>query len=982
MVDKVKLRQEVPPTSSAGSSNNSDQVKESAPSQQPEEKPSINYFSLYRYADRVDIVLIIFGFLGAVVNGLTLPAFTVIFGELVNELGEDSPNLTEQVNDLALYFVYLAIVSWAASYFEVGFWMWSGARQAATIRKKYLQAILKQDITFFDRDQTSGALMQGLNDDTLAIQQAVSEKVGNTVHHLATFIGGMAVAFWRGWQLTLVILAVLPLIVVCGAIVTKFIGSAQTKLNDAYSEANSLATQAISNVRTVVAFNGEEKTLSKYDQLLFWPMKLGIQINIFSGSAIGVVNLVVFGAYGLALWYGNERIIENNSYDAQGDLMKDDQGNSLTGSFQGGDVLNVIFAAIIAGFSLGQGAPNLAAFVKGVATGDKVFKVISRIPEIRDDPNAIKLDKLNGQLELRNVSFCYPARPDVEVFNDLSIVIPSGKTVALVGQSGSGKSTVVQLLERFYDPIQGLVSLDGVDIRQLNLTWYRSQIGLVSQEPTLFASTIRENILYGSSGATEAEIIKAAKAANAYRFISHLPNGLDTQVGERGVQLSGGQKQRIAIARAILKNPKIMLLDEATSALDTQSEKIVQEALDNMIVGRTTVVIAHRLSTIRNADIIAVVQDGAIVEQGSHDELIQNQSGAYYTLVKLQQQHVSKEQDEESSTKVPIQDVDEVIMSTDDPSITHSYGESKRASVDIMRWFQPSSEARNEQSRRSVEMKSIKEDSKQLVEGDGSGEEEQDKEKKVGMMRLWQYNKSEWPFAIFGGFASICLGAAMPTFSIALTDMVEVFFMTNKYDAQDGARKWALIFFAIGAGWLIFSLVQQYCFGVMGQKLAKRIRQLLMGAILRQEIGWFDKDENTSGSITSRLATDTLYVRGAVGDALGLLVQNIVTIVAGFVIAFITDWKMALVISAIFPLMAVASITQTKFIMGFSSSADKLLAGANQVAQESISSVRVVQAFNMQSQIVNLYVELIRLSGNACIYFIKLFGKDKLELRV
>lgn len=248
-----------------------------------------------------------------------------------------------------------------------------------------------------------------------------------------------------------------------------------------------------------------------------------------------------------------------------------------------------------------------------------------------------KLDKLSGHIEFKDVSFRYPSRPDVAIFNKFCLDIPAGKIVALVGGSGSGKSTVISLIERFYEPLSGEILLDGNNIKGLDLKWLRQQIGLVNQEPALFATTIRENILYGKDDATMEEITRAAKLSEAMSFISNLPERFETQVGERGIQLSGGQKQRIAISRAIVKNPSILLLDEATSALDAESEKSVQEALDRVMVGRTTVVVAHRLSTIRNADVIAVVQGRKIVETGSHEELISNPNSAYAALVQLQE---------------------------------------------------------------------------------------------------------------------------------------------------------------------------------------------------------------------------------------------------------------------------------------------------------------------------------------------------------
>ena len=268
--------------------------------------------------------------------------------------------------------------------------------------------------------------------------------------------------------------------------------------------------------------------------------------------------------------------------------------------------------------SIGQASPCISAFAAGKAAGYKMFETIERKPEIdANDPKGKILDNVRGEIEFRDVHFSYPSRPNDKVFSGFSLFIPSGTTIALVGQSGSGKSTIVSLIERFYDPRSGAVLIDGIDLRDLQLRWIRGKIGLVGQEPALFAASIRENIAYGKEGATVEEIRAAAALANAAKFIDKLPNGLDTMVGEHGSQLSGGQKQRIAIARAILKDPRILLLDEATSALDAESEHVVQEALDRIMVNRTTVVIAHRLSTIRNVDAIAVVQDGQIVEQGT-----------------------------------------------------------------------------------------------------------------------------------------------------------------------------------------------------------------------------------------------------------------------------------------------------------------------------------------------------------------------------
>ncbi|CAL2226488.1 unnamed protein product [Prunus armeniaca] len=282
----------------------------------------------------------------------------------------------------------------------------------------------------------------------------------------------------------------------------------------------------------------------------------------------------------------------------------------------------------------GSLAPNLGKVKSSAAS---IFAILDRKSKIdSSDESGTTIENVKGEIELRHVSFKYPTRPDVPIFQDLCLTIHHGKTVGLVGESGSGKSTVVSLLQRFYDPDSGHITLDGVEIQKLQLKWLRQQMGLVSQEPVLFNDTIRANIAYGKEGnAPEAEIIAAAELANAHKFISSLQQGYDTIVGERGIQLSGGQKQRVAIARAIMKAPKILLLDEATSALDAESERVVQDALDRIMVDRTTIVVAHRLSTIKSADVIAVVKNGVIAEKGKHETLIGIKDGIYASLVAL-----------------------------------------------------------------------------------------------------------------------------------------------------------------------------------------------------------------------------------------------------------------------------------------------------------------------------------------------------------
>lgn len=384
-------------------------------------------------------------------------------------------------------------------------------------------------------------------------------------------------------------------------------------------ESSKLAAEAVSNLRTVTAFSSQSRILQMLELAQEGPRRESIRQSWFAGIGLGTSNCLMTLTWALDFWYGG-KLVGNGSLGAK--------------AFFQTFMILVSTGRVIA--DAGTMTNDLA---KGADSVGSVFAVLDRYSSIDpDDPEGEKPEKITGHIEFQDVDFAYPARPDVIIFRGFSIKIDAGKSTALVGQSGSGKSTIIGLIERFYDPLNGVVKIDGRDIRLYNLRALRKQIALVSQEPTLFAGTIRQNIVYGASeDIGESEIIGAAKAANAHDFIAGLKDGYNTWCGDKGLQLSGGQKQRIAIARAILKNPAILLLDEATSALDSQSEKVVQDALERVMVGRTSVVVAHRLSTIQNCDTIAVLDKGKVVEKGSHSSLLaKGPTGAYYSLVSLQ----------------------------------------------------------------------------------------------------------------------------------------------------------------------------------------------------------------------------------------------------------------------------------------------------------------------------------------------------------
>lgn len=431
------------------------------------------------------------------------------------------------------------------------------------------------------------------------IQEGIGEKLGFFLANISDAVWAISVAFLYGWKLTLVMLSPSPILSIASAVISRIQMKSVANELKAYAEAGGVAEEVLSAVRTVVAFQGQEKEVQRFENSLKPARSAGIKKGLYSAIGYAIIWVIVYANYALAFWYGIQLILDSSG---QG-------GDGYTAAS-----LNIIFFNVLyASNKFGVSFPLLETFATARAAATKIYEIIDRIPPI--DSSSIKglvLNHIIGDIHFENIHFSYPTRSQVKVLNGIDLHIQSGQTVALVGSSGCGKSTCIQLLQRFYDPDQGRVTIDNHDLRDLRVSWLRQQIGIVGQEPILFATTIAENIRYGRSSASMKDIQQAAREANADAFIQQLPNKYDTLVGDRGGQLSGGQKQRIAIARALVRNPKILLLDEATSALDTQSEAVVQEALQKACRGRTTIIVAHRLSTVKKADVIIVFKDGIV----------------------------------------------------------------------------------------------------------------------------------------------------------------------------------------------------------------------------------------------------------------------------------------------------------------------------------------------------------------------------------
>ncbi|ESO88014.1 hypothetical protein LOTGIDRAFT_126879, partial [Lottia gigantea] len=869
----------------------------------------------FRFSDCYDVLLMVIGVLVSMLHGAAYPAMVYVFGESIDlfistgvlEQFLNKPSVKEFLGTMldqmfwyAMYYIIIGSSVIILGYIQISVWMITAERQIHRIRLTFYGNILKQDIRWFDLND-SGQLNSRLSDDIGRIHEGLGDKLGSSVQWISAFLAGCIIGFINGWKLTLVILSISPVLILASALMSKLAASLTNKELKAYAKAGSIAEEVLSSIRTVVAFGGQHTEAVRYGENLTEAKKFGIKKSISNGLCLGFLSFVVMATYSLGFWYGTKlTIIEPEMYSV-------------------GKMMIVFYAVFVGSFSLGNASPGFTALSSARGAAYVIYHMIDQKPAINiSNDDGLQPEVVNGYIKFRNVSFSYPSRPEVQVLKHIDLNVKKGQTVALVGSSGCGKSTVVQLLQRFYDPLDGQISLDGNNVKELNLNWYRNNIGIVSQEPSLFATTIAENIKFGKEEVTEAQMVEAAKIANAYHFIVQLPQKFNTLVGERGAQLSGGQKQRIAIARALVRDPKILLLDEATSALDSESESIVQKALDKAREGRTTIIIAHRLSTIRSADEIYAFQDGAVMERGNHDELL-NKRGIYYNLVMNQVSSVEIEED-----------LHEFIRT-----------ESLRRSGKLERSL-------SRKSKRSTYTAPPDSDVTQTDTDQSSG----------GLLTMFAMNSPEWYLIVIGCLAALLSGSVQPSFAIIFSEVLRVGDDSDHLtdiERQNEVLKLCLILLGIGCGSWLATFLQSYMFGISGERLTLRLRKNTFTAMLNQEMAWFDREENNTGSLTTKLATEASSIQGATGVRLGMAFQNISSMGIALVIAFIFGWKLSLLISAFLPFIVIAGAIQIKILAGVAGKNKTALENAGKVAVESLDNIRTVTSFSLQERFQKMY---------------------------
>ncbi len=550
-------------------------------------------------------------------SSLLFMIFPGAAGEMANKAaGRPTKILTFDLWQYGLFFLVLLIIQGVTSYFRTVLFANVSEKGMADVRKALYQKLISQNITFFEKRRV-GELTSRLTTDVEQLQAAFSITLAEFVRQIVILISGIIILAWLTPRLALIMLMTFPVVVVSAIVFGRYIRKMSKKRQDYLAETNIIVEETFQSFSVVKSFTNEWFEILRYGKSVDKVVGISLRFAKIKGLFFIFIITVLFGAIFFILW--------------QGALLVAD------GQMEVGDLFSFILYTGLIGGAIG-GLGNLyTALSSAMGATERIQEILETESEVETKQIVLTSEqRFQGDIEYQNVQFAYPTREDIEVLKGIDLKIKAGQKVALVGMSGSGKSTIIQLLLQFYKVAAGQIKVDGKDIYDYDLSVFRQNIAIVPQEVLLFGGTIRENILYGKPHATEAEVIEAAKQSNAWDFVSGFPEGLETIVGERGIKLSGGQRQRIAIARAILRDPAILLLDEATSSLDAESEKVVQDALNKLMEGRTSIIIAHRLATIREVDCIYVLDDGKIVEQGTHDELSMMDNGAYSGLAKLQ----------------------------------------------------------------------------------------------------------------------------------------------------------------------------------------------------------------------------------------------------------------------------------------------------------------------------------------------------------
>ena len=927
------------------------------------EEKDVSFMKLYLHlSDKFEIILMILGTICALGSGVAAPLMCYLFGDMANDFSsvnvDDSQmefletlvkcKNEEEVKKLAggnedIEWTYLILYKQATTLFKkfddnvdsmvkklliIGssmflafgltkfLWCYVGMRQMHHLKEKYFSVILRQEQGWFDANNVY-EFSTKVQAQFEQISLGVGDKFGLTLQAISQIITGLIIAFYTSWLLTLVMMAVSPLIFICVIFLICTLKKPMIGSRKAYEKAGGMAEEMLYNIKTVASFSNFEFEIDRFNKMIDIVHIFDEQKACRLGLSIGGTLFFIYVTFFVAALYSRKLL---------GEEVWNDNSNS---PFSVGDIVTVVFSTLISILSIGVTAPNLKIIQESSIASSDYFTLYEREPQMDFSQSIEKppREKIKGRIEFKNVCFYYPSDANRRmILKNLNLLIEPGKKVALVGESGCGKSTIVNLIERLYEAVSGEVLIDGLDIKKYNLPYLRNLLGYVQQEPVLFNKSIKENIIFGREdvikelGDTDTLINNALEEAYAAEFVNNNKEGLNYIVGIKGSKLSGGQKQRIAIARAILCEPKILILDEATSALDNKSEKEVQRALDKISQKNvTTLIIAHRLSTIKNSDCIYAIKNGEVIESGTHETLLAKQ-GYYYGLVKSQ-----IGQDEEEKLNLKNQKNSSLI----------SLGKHSSR----------------------INYKDIQKENDLLVEKEGV--------KYSKVFHLLKNNKCDVVTGIIG---SLCAGGVMPMTGFILSKIVITIASGQYHQIWHKSLIWCFVFLLLSFLNGFFIFLKMWKLETLGSVISCNMRKKIVTKYLSLHIAYYDLDENSPGALLTKLSIDTTQLNSIILTLIGDLLQTSGNIITGLVTGFIYDYRLTLIALAFIPFIIAALVmVKNSLLSPMKKKDNKSDIEAGSILSESVINTKTIFSFNFQKPAVDMYLSLLLSESNKYI---------------
>ncbi|KAL8655064.1 MAG: hypothetical protein Q9210_001125 [Variospora velana] len=878
------------------------------------------YFRVFRYADSRSFTMYIFAFVGAIVSGAALPLMAVVFGSFTTRFSNFSTgavsaaDFKREINHYVLYLIYLFVARFVLVYVSSVLVTITSIRTTKALRRAFLASVLRKEVWYFDV-QDNGSIATQVTTNGNKINQGTADKLLTLVQALSTFFSAFIVALAVQWKLALITMSCIPVIFVVTGTIVALDATIESKIMPILSRGAVVAQESISSISTIQAFWAQKRMIQWYEEYLSLAHKQGNRRSPLWGIMFSTEYFCSYAGIALAFWQGFR-------------MYQSGEVGSV------GTVFTVVLSTLIAATSVSLVVPQLQVLTNAASAAAELFAVIDRESQLDPlDGQGKSPSKCEGSIEARNLNFAYPARPSAKILNDLSLSVPAGKTTALVGPSGCGKSTLVGLLERWYQPESGQLLLDGHDVSSYNTKWLRSVIRLVQQEPILFNGSVFENVANGFLEAQRSlptderyKLVRdACEASNAHDFIMQLPDGYDTQLGEGAGTLSGGQRQRLAIARSIISDPKILLLDEATSALDPRAESIVQRALKRVSQGRTVLVIAHKLATIKDADNIAVIANGCVVEEGTHEQLIEK--GGRYTALVNAQDLGSGNQGSKSALE-------------DDNIETDSHDSLQQ----------------------TVSLKEI-ESAARSTAHDIEGQSAPHGTVRYSLVRciylLLGEQKSLYPWLAFATVGVLIGGATYPGQALLFSRLITVFAQQDP-DAQSQADFYALMLFVVALGNLVAYFIVGVTCNMIGQKVAHHYRSEMFATILQQDKEFFDHVDNGSGSIVSRLGTLPSQLQDLMSANILLILIVVVNLLSSCTLALVYGWKLGLVvIGGGLPPLLVSTYIRIRLEQRLGVQIEQRFYASASLATEAVTAIKTVASLTLETQVLDAYSALL-----------------------